>query len=111
MIGVEERKGHGLMEGGGLGLEGQGGRSVGVEDGEGHACHAHAGGAQLRIRAELGTRPTSMQNCDLKAAILFMGLKISVSATKKKGHATVAARVALQLQRVVVAREPQITKR
>ena len=57
---MEEREGHGLGEGGGLGLEGQGGRSAGVEDEEGHACHANAGGAQLRIRAELGPRPTSI---------------------------------------------------
>ena len=39
-IGVEEREGHGLGEGGELGLEGQEGRSVGVHEGEGHACNA-----------------------------------------------------------------------
>ena len=46
----------------GRGLEGQGGRSAGAGEEEGHACHANAGGAQLRIRAELGPRPTGMQN-------------------------------------------------
>ena len=59
---LEEREGLGLGEGGGLGLEEQGGRSVDVGEGEGHAFRANAGEAQLRIRAELGPRPTGMQN-------------------------------------------------
>ena len=57
---LEEREGLGLGEGGGLGLEEQGGRSVDVGEGEGHAFRANAGEAQLRIRAELGPRPTGM---------------------------------------------------
>ena len=57
---LEEREGLGLGEGGGLGLEEQGGRSVDVREGEGHAFRANAGEAQLRIRAELGPRPTGM---------------------------------------------------
>ena len=57
---LEEREGLGLGEGGGLGLERQGGRSIGVGEGEGHACCANSGGVQLRIRAELGPRPTGM---------------------------------------------------
>ena len=59
---LEEREGLGLGEGGGLGLEEQGGRSVDVGEGEGHAFRANAGEAQLRIRAELGPRPTGMRN-------------------------------------------------
>ena len=57
----------GVLEGRGeRGLGGEVGRSVDVAEGEGHACKwdpanaANAGGAQLRIRAELGPRPTSI---------------------------------------------------
>ena len=68
---LEEREGLGLGEGGGLGLEEQGGRSVDVGEGEGHAFRANAGEAQLRIRAELGPRPTGMQNKWISFAVLY----------------------------------------